>query len=48
MRESAAIFRARGAQVTEQFYDQADHTVTDGEIDAARAIIEAAVGTAKP
>jgi len=43
MRESAAIFRALGAQVTEQFYDQDGHVVTDSEIAAARAIIQTAV-----
>lgn len=42
MRESAAIFRALGAQVTEQFYDQDGHAVTDGEIAAARAIVQSA------
>jgi phospholipase/carboxylesterase len=46
MRESAAIFRALGAQVTEQFYDQAGHIVTDGELVAARAIMQSAVGVA--
>jgi phospholipase/carboxylesterase len=40
MRESAAIFRGLGAQVTEQFYAQDGHVVTDGEIAAARAIVQ--------
>ena len=47
MRESAAIFRALGAQVTEQFYDQDGHIVTDGEIAAARAIIQSAASAAE-
>lgn len=42
MRESAAIFRAMGAHVTEQFYESDGHAATDGEIAAARAIIQAA------
>jgi phospholipase/carboxylesterase len=48
MRESAAIFRGLGAQVIEQFYDQDGHAVTDGEIDAARAIVQAAASAAEP
>ena len=47
MRESAAIFRTMGAQVTEQFYDQDGHVVTDGEIAAARAIIQSAASAAE-
>jgi len=47
MRESAAIFRAMGAQVTEQFYDQDGHVVTDAEIAAARAIIQLTASAAE-
>ena len=46
MRESAVIFRARGAQVTEQFYEQDGHSITDAEIAAARAIVQSAAGMA--
>ena len=44
MRESAAIFRERGAHVTEQFYNQDGHVVTEDEIVAARTIVQAAAG----
>ena len=47
MRESAAIFRTMGAQVTEQFYDQDGHVVTDAEIAAARAIIQLTASAAE-
>jgi predicted esterase len=47
MRESAAIFRAMGAQVTEQFYDQDGHVITDAEIAAARAIIQSTASAAE-
>ena len=47
MRESAAIFRAMGAQVTEQFYDQDGHVITDAEIAAAHAIIQSTASAAE-
>jgi predicted esterase len=48
MRESAAIFRKLGAHVTEQFDDQDGHIITDGEIAAARAIIQSSASVAEP
>ena len=47
MRESAAIFRMLGAHVTEQFYDQVGHVVTDGEIATARTVVQSAASMAE-
>jgi predicted esterase len=46
MRESAAIFRALGADVTEQYYPQDGHVVTEGELAAARAMLQSAAASA--
>lgn len=40
LRETRDVLRAMGAAVTERFYDGAGHRVSDGEIDAARAVLE--------
>lgn len=44
MRESAAVFRAMGAVVTERYYQGTDHLVSDEEIAAAQIILRAVGG----